>query len=78
MADNKFEKSLGELEKIVETLEKGETTLDESIELFEKGMKISKACRENLDNVKQKKYIKLHTVICIIHFYSKHDLVMEV
>lgn len=54
MADNKFEKSLGELEKIVETLEKGETTLDESIELFEKGMKISKACRENLDNVKQK------------------------
>lgn len=54
MADNKFEKSLGELEKIVETLEKGETTLDESIELFEKGMKISKDCRENLDNVKQK------------------------
>ncbi|MBQ8649508.1 MAG: exodeoxyribonuclease VII small subunit [Clostridia bacterium] len=54
MADNKFEKSLGELEKIVETLEKGETILDESIELFEKGMKISKACRENLDNVKQK------------------------
>lgn len=54
MADNKFEKSLAELEKIVEALESGETTLDESIELFEKGMKISKSCRADLENVKQK------------------------
>ncbi|MBQ3817476.1 MAG: exodeoxyribonuclease VII small subunit [Clostridia bacterium] len=47
MADNKFEKSLEELEK-------GDTSLDESIELFEKGIKISKACRKNLDEVKQR------------------------
>ena len=34
-----FEKSLGELEKIIAKLESGECTLEESISLFEQGMK---------------------------------------
>lgn len=43
-----FEKSLKELEKIVATLESAECTLEESINLFEKGMANVKACSEAL------------------------------
>lgn len=55
MAEKKdFETNLKELEQIVERLEKGDTTLDESIKFFEKGMKISVNCRKVLDSAKQK------------------------
>ena len=36
-----FEKSLDELEKIVEELQNGDISLDESIKLFERGIKLS-------------------------------------
>ncbi len=49
-----FEASLLELEKIVEKLEGGEISLDESIKLFEKGMELSNDCRKTLDNARQK------------------------
>lgn len=49
-----FEASLTELEKIVEKLEGGEISLDESIKLFEKGMELSNDCRKTLDNARQK------------------------
>jgi len=44
-----FEESLLELEKIVATLENGECSLDESIKLFERGMKLSNDCRKTLE-----------------------------
>ena len=43
-----FEKGLEELEAIVQELERGELTLEDSILLFEKGMTLSNACREQL------------------------------
>ncbi len=49
-----FEKSLAELEKIVETLESGEATLEESMKLFERGVKLSDDCRKTLYEAKQK------------------------
>ena len=49
-----FEKSLDELEKIVEKLQNGDISLDESIELFEKGIELSKDCRQTLENARQK------------------------
>lgn len=49
-----FEASLLELEKIVEKLEGGETSLDESIKLFEKGMELSNDCRKTLNTARQK------------------------
>ena len=49
-----FEKSLEELEKIVARLESGECSLDESIELFEKGVKCTSECRNALKNAKEK------------------------
>lgn len=49
-----FEKSIKELEKIVEALEKGEKSLDESIALFEEGIKLSKECNDILDKAEKK------------------------
>ena len=49
-----FEKSIKELEKIVEALEKGEKSLDESIALFEEGIKLSKECNDYLDKAEKK------------------------
>ena len=43
-----FEKSLNELEEIVSRLESGDITLDESMALFERGMKLSGDCRKAL------------------------------
>ncbi len=52
--DFDFEKSIKELEKIAASLENEQITLDESITLFEKGVKLSKDCSEYLENAKQK------------------------
>ena len=49
-----FEKSIKELESIVAKLESGDTTLDESLELFEKGIKPSKECNKMLDTAEKK------------------------
>jgi exodeoxyribonuclease VII small subunit len=48
MAD--FERRLTELEAIVERLERGELPLDESVNLFEQGMKLSQSCKQELDS----------------------------
>lgn len=50
----KFEDSIKELEKIVSSLESGENSLDESIDLFEKGIKLSKQCQKMLDEAEKK------------------------
>lgn len=43
-----FEESLEELESIVDVLEKGDLSLDESMKLFSKGMELSKYCSNKL------------------------------
>ena len=49
-----FEQSITELEKIVERLENGDVTLDESLELFEEVIKLSKSCQKMLDSAEKK------------------------
>lgn len=49
-----FEKSLAELEELVEDMETGELSLEESLKAFEKGMKLSKDCQEALAAAEQK------------------------
>lgn len=49
-----FEENIVELEKIVKRLESGECNLDESIELYSKGLELSSACKCQLDGAKQK------------------------
>lgn len=43
-----FEESLKELEHIVTQLEAGDLALDDSLKLFEDGVKLSRECRERL------------------------------
>ena len=43
-----FETSLTELETIVAKLENGDLPLEESLDLFEKGIKLSRECRDRL------------------------------
>jgi exodeoxyribonuclease VII small subunit len=44
-----FEEHLTQLETVVERLERGDLTLDESVRLFEEGMKLSQSCKEELE-----------------------------
>ena len=54
MAEKSFEKSLEELAQIVEKLESGDVSLEESLSLFEKGVKLSKSCQKILDEAEKK------------------------
>ena len=44
-----FEESLKRLETVVEQLEKGDHSLEESLKLFEEGVSLSEACRKQLE-----------------------------
>lgn len=48
-----FEGKLGQLEQLVEELESGELELADSLDRFQKGIALSKDCRELLDNAQQ-------------------------
>lgn len=54
MAVKTFEQSMTELETIVTKLEAGDITLDDSLELFEEGIKLAKACQKKLDDAEKK------------------------
>ncbi|HWG16552.1 MAG TPA: exodeoxyribonuclease VII small subunit [Acidobacteriaceae bacterium] len=44
-----FEERLTQLEQVVEKLERGELSLDESVRLFEEGVKLSDECKAELE-----------------------------
>ncbi|HWY69349.1 MAG TPA: exodeoxyribonuclease VII small subunit [Terriglobales bacterium] len=45
----KFEDWLQQLEKIVDQLEKGDLSLEQSLKLFEEGVRLSNSCRQELE-----------------------------
>jgi exodeoxyribonuclease VII small subunit len=45
---NSLESSLKRLEEIVETLERGDASLDDAVIMYEEGVQISKSCAEKL------------------------------
>ncbi|HEX7362531.1 MAG TPA: exodeoxyribonuclease VII small subunit [Bryobacteraceae bacterium] len=49
-----FEASLGELERIVKELEKGDLPLEQSLQLFEKGMQLSAQCKRQLEEAESR------------------------
>lgn len=49
-----FEKSIAELETIVNLLEKGDLALEESLKQFEKGILLARKCEEVLREAEQK------------------------
>lgn len=48
-----FEKTLAELETLVEQLESGELELADSLDKFKRGIELSKQCRAMLDQAQQ-------------------------
>jgi exodeoxyribonuclease VII small subunit len=54
-----FEEGLKELEAIVKDLESGDLPLEKSLELFEKGVKLSESCRKQLQAAETKVEILL-------------------
>ena len=55
-----FEKALNRLEEIVNQLESGELSLDESLKIFQEGIELSRFCTKKLQDAetKVKKLIK--------------------
>jgi exodeoxyribonuclease VII small subunit len=54
MAEKKFEAALTRLEDIVQELEKGDIPLDQSLKLFEEGIKLSRICNKRLEDAERK------------------------
>jgi exodeoxyribonuclease VII small subunit len=49
-----FEEAMKELETIVQKMERGELRLEESLQLFERGMALTQQCRQSLDTAELK------------------------
>ncbi|MCK4378186.1 MAG: exodeoxyribonuclease VII small subunit [Deltaproteobacteria bacterium] len=54
MAKQSFETALKKLEEVVEKLESGEVSLDQSLKLFEQGIALVRQCSKRLDEVESK------------------------
>ena len=54
MKKKSFEEAISELENIVNQLENGDLTLEESIDYFQKGVELSKYCTKKLDEIEKK------------------------
>jgi exodeoxyribonuclease VII small subunit len=59
MAEMKFEEALKKLEKIVGDLEDGNLSLDDALDRYEEGIKLSKLCAKKLEVAKKKVEILL-------------------
>ncbi len=59
MPKEKFEDALNKLEKIVSKLEEGDIPLEESLKLFEEGIRLSRFCNQRLDEAEKKVEILL-------------------
>ncbi len=52
--DVRLEEALDDLERIVEELENGKKSLEECLDLYEKGMRLVRHCHARLENAKRK------------------------
>ena len=59
MVEMKFEDALKKLEKIVGDLEGGNLSLDDALDKYEEGIKLSKMCAKKLEVAKKKVEILL-------------------
>jgi len=58
-ASTDFETSMAELESLVERMEQGDTKLDDALQDFERGIALTRACRQSLSDAEQKVQILL-------------------
>ena len=59
MAEKKFETALARLEEIVRELEGGDLALEQSLKLFEEGIKLSRICNKRLNEIERRVEILL-------------------
>jgi exodeoxyribonuclease VII small subunit len=59
MPKERFEDALNKLEKIVSKLEEGDISLEESLKLFEEGIRLSRFCNQKLDEAEKRVEILL-------------------
>jgi exodeoxyribonuclease VII small subunit len=59
MAEKKFEAALSRLEEIVAELESGGLSLEQSLKLFEEGVKLARICNARLEEAERKVEILL-------------------
>ncbi|MDM7940976.1 MAG: exodeoxyribonuclease VII small subunit [Methanothrix sp.] len=52
--DVRLEEALDDLERIVEELESGKKSLEECLDLYEKGMSLVRHCHARLENAQRK------------------------
>ncbi|MGI8470386.1 MAG: exodeoxyribonuclease VII small subunit [Pyrinomonadaceae bacterium] len=76
---NSFETSLSALEKIVRKLEEGDLTLEESLKLFEDGVRLSRECQERLGQAERRIEILLKDEDGnpVLQAIEKNDLLAE-
>ena len=56
-----FEQTLSELEKLVESMERGDLSLEDSLESFEQGIKLTRECQTKLNQAEQKVHQLIET-----------------
>ncbi|MDD2740024.1 MAG: exodeoxyribonuclease VII small subunit [Methylomonas lenta] len=56
---SQFEDAMEELEKLVEQMERGDISLEESLKSFERGVKLTRTCQQALQDAEQKVQILL-------------------
>lgn len=54
MKEPSFEEAMTRLEEIIQQLEDGEAELDQTLSLFEEGVKLSKLCHKRLESAEKK------------------------
>ncbi|WP_077609431.1 exodeoxyribonuclease VII small subunit [Clostridium sp. Marseille-P2415] len=52
--EKNIEETFGELEEIIRKLESGESSLEESFQYYEAGIKLVKSCNEKIDKVEKR------------------------
>jgi len=57
----RFDEALQELETLVESLEQGDLSLDESLARFERGVSLARECRDALTKAEQRVQVLLET-----------------
>ncbi|WP_455389130.1 exodeoxyribonuclease VII small subunit [Petrachloros mirabilis] len=75
MGGVKFEQAIARLEAIVGELEKGDLPLDESLKVFEEGIRLSKSCLKILEDAERKVEVLVQDKNGkkLLHAYSPDD-----
>ena len=68
-----FEQALEDLEELVTAMEEGELSLEESLQAFEKGIKLTRECQSALKKAEQKVQVLINEDGDTEEFETKED-----